>query len=251
MSSKLSKPAADQSPMILEITQLCDEVAQDMRRSVAGALKIGLRLIWLHHHVGEINSPGGFRAAIDAMEHRADGISRSTAYRWLNAASLVIAEHQGLTSAEAENIKIPEPCTPAWDKLEKVMVEKTQGMSLRRLLIGSATIGEESRFDTLITAEESGDKNATAILDQVAEGKLTLVQAIRALGGMKSKEKHRNDAVYLDLDGRTGQPTGLFPKCLITIANTFNKWDELDEAARKAVKASWKEVVSKLPKELR
>ncbi len=245
MSSKLAKPAP--SPIIIEITELCEEVATGMRRSIAGALKIGLRLMWLHNQVALMDQPGGFRSALVAIEGH--DVPRSTAYRWINAAAALIMKHQGVP--DATDITLPEPCTPAWDKLEKILVEQTKGMSIRRLLIGSANKGEEDRLDNLITQDEAGDKNATAILEQVAEGKLTLVQAIRALGGMKSKEKTRTDPVYLDLDGRTGQPTGLFPKCLVTIANTFNRWDELDEAARKSVKASWKEVVSKLPKELR
>lgn len=245
MSSKVIKPIP--SPIITEITNLCDEVADNMRRSVAGALKIGLRLMWLHDQVGELSSAGGFRAALETLENRK--LARSTAYRWINAAAGVIARHQGVK--DADDIILPEPGTPAWVKLEKHLVDETKGMSLRRLLIGSANTGEESRLDTLITRDEAGDKDAAAILEQVAEGKLTLVQAIRALGGLQAKVKGRNDAVYLDLDGKTGQPTGLFPKCLVTIANTFNKWEELDEAARKSVKASWKEVISKLPKELR
>jgi len=89
------------------------------------------------------------------------------------------------------------------------------------------------------------------IIEQVSAGKLTLVQAVRALGGKVTKEKHRTDPVYLDIDGRTGQPTGLFPKCLVTIANTFSRWENLDESARREVRAAWKEVVSKLPKDLR
>ncbi|MEO5715032.1 MAG: hypothetical protein ABIT37_16255, partial [Luteolibacter sp.] len=126
-----------------------------------------------------------------------------------------------------------------------------QGTSLRRLLLGSAETSEESRLDTLITKDEEGDKHATEILELVATGKLTLVQAIRSLGGKITKEKLRTDPVYLDIDGKTGQPTGLFPKCLITIANTFSRWEKLDDSARREVKAAWKEVMTKLPKELR
>jgi hypothetical protein len=242
---KSAEPSSP-SPMISEISDLCDDVQLNMRRSVAGALKVGIRLLWLHRESGVIGAPGGFRTALEAIEDR---VPRSTAYRWINAATAVLAGHQGAT--EPDDIKLPEPCTPAWDKLEKVLVDKTQGMSLRRLLIGSSDVSEESRFDTLISADEAGNKTAAAILDQVAAGKFTLVQAIRALGGATTKEKHRTDPVYLDLDGATGQPTGLFPKCLVTLANTFSRWDQLSEPARREVKASWKEVVSKLPKELR
>lgn len=243
MPAKLAKPAP--SPILIEITDLCEEVATNMRRSIAGALKIGLRLMWLHDQAQE--TPGGFSAALETIEGH--DVPRSTAYRWINAAAAVVARQQGVT--DPDDINLPEPCTPAWEKLEKHLVETTKGMSLRRLLIGSADTSEGSRLDTLITRDEAGDKDATAILEQVEAGRLTLVQAIRALGGIKSKEKTRTDPVYLDLDGRTGQPTGLFPKCLITLANAFNQWDRLPEAARREVKASWKEVVSKLPKELR
>jgi hypothetical protein len=223
-----------------------------MRLSIQGALLIGLRLMTLHRETADDDTPGGFRAAIGAIS---EIVPRTTAYRWINAAAVVIARHQGIMddeeNFEADDIKLPAAGTPDWLKLETMLTEHSQGMSIRRLLIGSIEKSEESRYDKLLTRDEEGDANATALLEQVAVGQLTLVQAIRALGGMKQKEKTRTDPVYLDLDGRTGQPTGLFPKCLITIANTFSRWHQLDESARIEVKKSWKAVVANLPKELR
>jgi hypothetical protein len=106
-------------------------------------------------------------------------------------------------------------------------------------------------MDSLITASESGDPNADAILDRVAKGELTLVQAIRALGGSITKDKERHDPVYLDIDGATGRLTGLFPKCVITLNNTFARWSELDESARAEAKKAWKALAANLPKDLR
>lgn len=249
MSKNALRKPAEETPILRTLHELCDDVRENMQKSIASALRAGLILIHLHRTTGQLGAPGGFRAALDSLASPQYRIPPSTAYRWINAAAVVLAKHQGVE--ESEELTIPEPGTTAWVELEGVLVEHSKGMSLRRILLGSADTSEDSRLDQLISREEQGDKNATEILEQVAAGKLTLVQAVRALGGKVTKEKNRTDPVYLDIDGRTGQPTGLFPKCLVTIANTFSRWEQLDEAARREVKTTWKEVVSKLPKELR
>jgi hypothetical protein len=38
---------------------------------------------------------------------------------------------------------------------------------------------------------------------------------------------------------------------MITLANTFARWDTLDETARLEARKSWKALVAALPKELR
>jgi hypothetical protein len=81
---------------------------------------------------------------------------------------------------------------------------------------------------------------------------MTLVQAIRAqAGAAATKNKTRKDPVYLDIDSKTGEATGLVPKCFITLARAFASWDKLDETARKKVKTSWKALVAELPRDLR
>ncbi|MDP3851984.1 MAG: hypothetical protein Q8Q59_15890 [Luteolibacter sp.] len=251
-ADSLRDASANLSPMFREIDEICTEVEISMRTSIANALRIGLRLLYLHHQTGEDDTPGGFRAALDRLAVR---LPRSTAYRWLNAAAAVIAKAQGITaedgSFDPEEITLPDPATAAWTKLEKHITDSTKGMSLRRLLIGSAATSDESRLDSLISAAESGDPNADAILDRVAKGEFTLVQAIRALGGSVTKNKERHDPVYLDIDGGTGRLTGLFPKCIITLGNTFARWDDLDESARNEAKKAWKALVINIPKELR
>lgn len=239
--------------MFREIDELCTEVELSMRTSIATALRIGMRLLYLHRQTGEDDSPGGFRAALERMQDR---VPRSTAYRWLNASAAVIAKAQDLVlsdgSFDPAEIKLPEPATPAWLKIEKALTDSTKGMSLRRLLIGSSATSDESRMDSLITAAEAGDHHATAVLEKVASGELTLVQAIRAAAGAAAtKDKQRHDPVYLDIDGTTGQLKGLFPKCIVTLANTFNRWEDLDEAARNEAKKAWKTLVISIPKELR
>ncbi len=239
--------------MFREIDELCAEVELSMRTSIATALRIGLRLLYLHRQTGEDDAPGGFRAALERMQDR---VPRSTAYRWLNASAAVIAKAQDIVlsdgSFDPSEIKLPEPATPAWLKIEKALTESTKGMSLRRLLIGSSATSDESRMESLIAAAEAGDPHATAMLDAVAAGKLTLVQAIRAAAGAAAtKDKERHDPIYLDIDGTTGRLKGLFPKCVITLANTFARWDDLDEAARTEAKKAWKALVISIPKELR
>lgn len=249
----LRAAAASPSPMLREIDDLYAECEQHMRASISSALLIGMRLLWLHRQTGETDAPGGFRAALKSLSDR---VAPSTAYRWLNAASNTIAKAQDILAEDGSydpaEIQLPEPGSKEWSHLEAAISASTKGMSLRRLLIGSSAISDESRLETLITQSEAGDPHATSMLDKVAAGELTLVQAIRAAAGaVATKGKERQDPIYLDIDGTTGQPKGLFPKCMVTLANTFARWETLDEAARGAAKKSWKELVTHLPKELR
>jgi hypothetical protein len=239
-----SKPAK-QSPLIEEIVELADEAYEQLRKSCFRALQIGLRLIVLHRQAQE--AAGGFNAALEALHGRR--IPRSTAYRWINAAGATVAR---LAQAPIDEIELPEIGSKEWKELEKQIQAQCQGLSLRRLTLGSAAPGEESRMDDLIQKAEQGDHLADDILEQVAAGKLTLVQAIRGHAGKTTtKDKSRKDPVYLDIDGGTGQPKGLFCKSLITLRNTFDKWDSLDETARTAARAAWKALVAQLPKDLR
>ena len=234
--------------MLKEILALTDEVAASLKTSCALALKIGLRLLVLHRQTGESESEGGFKAAEKALAVK---ISRATYYRWINAAATVLARHQGVD--DAERLKLPEaPGTINWTAAEKVLDEAASGMSLRRLIVGHSAISDESRQEALIAQAEDGDSHAEEVLALVAQGKLTLVQAIRAQAGAKAtRDKVRADPVYLDIDSVSGQPVGLVPKCLVTLANAFARWDSLDETARHSMRASWKALVADLPRELR
>ena len=248
-------PAAPSAPLSTfrmdEITSLACELRVAMQDSCRIALLMGLRLAALHRETNGSNAPGGFKAALDKLEFIQ--VPRSTAYRWLNAAVCVLARAEGIED-QPERLAIPlwDPADAGWREAEATLTAAANGMSIRRLMLGSAATGDESRMDTLLTAAESGDRAADEMLEKVSAGQLTLVQAIRAAAGQKAtKEKSRHDPVYLDIDGRTGQPVGLFPKCLVTLGNTFARWDSLDESARVAARQSWKALVSQLPKDLR
>lgn len=241
-------PAVANSGTILEsLDALCDQVTADMRRSCYGALCIGLRLIALHRAETPAKiGTGGFAAALDRLDTK---IPRSTAYRWLNATAAVLCRE--FQCEDLEEVELPAWGSHEWQKTEALLQRESAGMSIRRLLVGSSATSDESRMDALISASETGDKDADEVLDQVARGELTLVQAIRAQGGKVQKTKSRNDPVYLTLDGRTGEPKGLFCKSLITLSNTFSRWDKLDETARSKSRAAWLALVAQLPKDLR
>lgn len=239
-------------PILREIDSLSTQMIGAMRTSIDCALRIGLRLLVIHREAGAAD--GGFSAALESLSAKA--IPRSTAYRWINAASNCLARQQNIANDkghyDAGELTIPTPGTPQWVEAEAALSTIAAGTSMRRLLIGSATVSDESRMDALITAAESGDHIADEILEKVAAGSLTLVQAIRAHGGASpTRSKERTDPVYLDIDGATGQPRGLFPRCLITLKNTFERWDHYDESARAEARKAWKALVSQLPKELR
>lgn len=245
------KPAADPA-QIKQLDQLCQELKAGMATTVDRALRIGLHLIILHRESG--GEIGGFKAAIERIEHHK--IARSTAYRWINATGRFLARHQGIADEngdfDEEDLKLPALGTVGFTAMEKHIANYAGTTSLRRLMLGSAAKSEESRMDCLIDAAEQGDPIADAILEKVAAGELTLVQAIRArAGAAATKNKERKDPVYLDIDGTTGEPRGLFVKSLITLSNTFDHWNELDETARHKAKGAWKALIGKLPKELK
>lgn len=246
---KQKSPDALITPMIQDILNMAGSAREHLRNSCRLSLMIGLRLLVIHKTVGDNDLPGGFRAAVDALY--GNHIPRSTAYRWFNAAAAVLARHQGIEEGEAPALPT-DPGTAEWAETEAILEAAAAGMSIRRLTIGAPAAGDEARLDALIQRTEAGDPHAEEMLDKVAKGELTLVQAIRAqAGATATKEKARKDPVYLDLSGTTGEPIGLFPKCLITLANTFDRWDRLDEDARRAAKSAWKATIAKLPKELR
>ncbi len=232
-----------------EILDLIDEVTTHIRRSCYGALRIGLRLIALHRATGESDAPGGFRAALTAIEGKA--VSAGTAYRWMNATSMILC--QTFDETDIAEVFIPEIGTEEWINLEAVLQKAGDGMSLRRLALGFQNPQSDiARLDRLTSTAEEGDPAADAMLKKVLAGELTLAQAIRgAAGAAVTKGKHRRDPVYLDIDSTTGQPTGLVPKCLVTLGNAFSTWGNLDPTARQSIRESWKALVAKLPKELR
>lgn len=229
-----------------------------LRKSCAHALVCGLSLAWLHQNSadptgGHANLMQGTTTVVTTGETEGfkyaletTGVARPTAYRWINAAANALARE----SLDIHDM--PEPGTDAWDAWTKTLRSVGEGMSLRRLTLGMVKLGtEEARLDELIDRSENDDEAATAALDAVAEGKFTLVQAMRAAAGAAATAgKERRDPVYLALDGRTGQLRGLLPKALITVNNAFSRWQDLDEPARRAVRSAWVELVSHLPQEL-
>ena len=219
-----------------------------LRSSCGHALQAGAALVWIHERIADsangsrAGSSGGFSYAIEKT-----GIPRRTAYNWMNAFGSCMAR-LGLNLES-----LPDPDTKAWTAMMVELGAIAAGTSLRRLMLGAAKAGtEEARLDELISRAESGDQAADEAMERVASGEWTLVQAIRAASGQAAtKGSNRRDPVYLAIDGRNGALRGLLPKATITLANAFTRWDDLDEPARRAFRASWLELVSRLPDELR
>lgn len=233
------------SPLRTEIISLADEATRTLRTSCRCALLAGLRLLHLYHHCRDREQ--GFAGEIEKLS---PAIARPTAYRWLNAAARVLVKSQGI--ADPADLIPPRPGTPEFASAETILTQASDGMSLARLTLGAPASGDPERMDSLITQTENGDPHAAAALEKVEAGEWTLVQAIRgAAGAASTKDKNRRDPIYLDLDGATGQPKGLFPKAIITLANTFARWDQIDPAARAAARATWKAMVASLPADLR
>lgn len=226
-----------------------------IRKGCGHALVCGLNLLWVHRDIvndsqanllrgndaGEIEGGEGFLVHLQSV-----ALPKPTAYRWINAAAAA------LQRVDADPEDLPEPGTDEWESLCEQLRAVGLGMSIRRLQLGMVKDGtEEARLDELIDRAEQDDQHAIAALDAVAEGKATLVQAMRAAAGAAStKGKHRRDPVYLDIDGRSGALRGLLPKCIITLNNAFHKWPDLPEPARRKFRQAWAELAVNIPDEL-
>lgn len=247
--AKYAKPAAAATltqSQLTEISDISNEAITGLRRTCAAALRIGLRLLALYQ-----NGTDSFGQVLDKLS--ALQIPRTTAQRWMNASAAVLMKAQ--ETEDADELVIPpwDAKSRDWKAAETLMETTAATTSIRRLLLGAANSNsDERRLEELIEREETGDAHAAKALQDVAEGKMTLVQAMRAAAGAAAtKGKERNDPVYLSLDGRTGQIRGLFPKSVLTIRNAFARWEQLDEPARKQARSIWMELVANLPRELR
>lgn len=225
-----------------------------LRKGCAEALLTGINLIALH---GESNAghggvrlageTSGFKAALEEI-----GIQERTAYRWMNACASALIRAGIISEAQEVAEKLPNPGSKEWAKWETKLQAAAEGMSLNRLLLGcSAGNSDEQRHDELITRSENGDNEAAAVLEKIANGDFTLVQAMRAAAGaLATKGKERKDPVYLDFDPVSKRPIGLLPKAFVTLHNGFVNWDSYDVDARDGLRTMWKEIIKATPREL-
>lgn len=263
-------PSADAlyDVMIEQTAEHCSHADAALRKSCEHALMAGLRLIWLHTNtnVGQggdkrsINVSRdslikGFKGALAKI-----GIQERTAYRWMDATYKACVRATLIFDGDDIASEMSAPGTPSWERWEAELKKIAQGMSLNRLMLGNSKPStEEHRYDELLTADEEGRGRAADLLAGVAEGKYTLVQAVRALGSQEAYdrlraeggEKVRKDPVYLKMDGETGQIGGLFVTSLTTLRNTFQHWDDTPPVARKKARELWLEVVTAMPSDLK
>ena len=239
-----------------------------MRQGCEHALLAGLRLIWLHADtsVGRGGDKRSIKLSHDSLIKgfkgacQKIGIPERTAYRWMNATRAACIRATLAFEEDDFAAEMPVPGTPRWESWENEIRAIARGMSIQRLMLGTSKAStEEHRYDELISAEEEGRTRAADLLAGVAEGKYTLVQAVRALGSQETydklraegAEKVRRDPIYLAMDGQTGQLGGLFITSLTTLRNTFQHWEETPAPARKAARELWLGVVATLPSDLR
>lgn len=260
------KPAAAPfDPIISGAKQHFEAAAAALRTGCAEALITGLHLMALHSRSNaqgarndsltlKASGAQGFEAACTEI-----GIAKATAYRWMNAAANGL-KRAALVLDDVDLMDdLPDHNSPRWLSWEKGLHEVAQGMSLSRLLLGTSKAStEEHRYDELLSADEEGRQRAAELLQGVADGRYTLVQAVKALGSLEAYdklkaeggEKNRRDPVYLDFDPVSKKPVGLIPKAFTTLHNGFQQWDSFDPDARRGMKALWKEVIKSTPKDL-
>ena len=248
--------------VIAEARGHAEQATAALRKGCEHALLAGMRILWLHRetehgHGGDRRSENfkvphgtlkiGFNEAIAQT-----GIPRRTAWRWMNGAVAMLARIGEFPEDANIEVLLPEPGSEDWRGLEAALKTAAQGVSLRRLLMGSETTSsDECRYDELIHREEAEDAAAAAALDAVADGKLTLVQAMRAAAGAAAtKGKERRDPVYLEYDFAAKAPVGLVPKAFVTLKNAFERWEEFDGDAREAARDVWIGLLKAAPVEL-
>lgn len=262
----MSNKPTNTDPLIEGAKLHFNAATEHIRKGCGEALITGLHLYALHQRSV---SMGGDRRSIsvphgtlkkgfrDACEEI--GIPKTVAYRWMNACGNALLRATMILDAEDLKENLPEAGTPQWEMWEEALAEVAQGMSINRLLLGAAKEStEDHRYSELLDADEEGRERATALLGGVAEGKYTLVQAVRALGSQEAYdeilknggEKLRKDPVYLDYDPVTKRPNGLIPRAFVTLNNGFTGWENYDEDARSEMKALWLAVVKAAPREL-
>lgn len=245
--------AAIEEQMIREATQHVTAAEVALRKGCRHALLAGMRLLALH---SQTVSVGGDRKSISVPHDTMIGfdgalskigIPRRTAYRWMNA-TLAAAKYY----LNLEPDEFPAPADDNWQEMELAIDAQAERMSLRRLVIGCNKVNsEDQRQEALIAMAEDGSDIAEAILDKIANGEMTLVQAMRAAAGaIATRDKERRDPQYLTMDGRTGELGGLYVKSLTTLTNAFAKWQDLPAPARAKARTLWLELVSTLPSDL-
>ena len=266
MSTKPTKTTTD--PLIEGAKLHFTAATEHIRKGCAEALITGLHLFALHHRAS--TGHGGDRQSFKFSRENLKkgfleelteiGIPTPTAYRWMNACGNALLRATVIMDSEDLAENLPEAGSAKWTAWEKALAEVAQGMSLNRLLIGTTKAStEEHRYDELLSADEEGRERATTLLQGVAEGKYTLVQAVRALGSLEAYdelrkgggEKVRKDPVYLTMDGATGHLDGLFVKSLTTLRNTFAHWEETPAPARKKARELWLTVIDAMPADLK
>lgn len=269
MIPKTLPPAADatENTLITEAKHHYEAATVALRKGCEHALMAGLRLMWLHSNtvsmggdrrpssLPHVKLPKGFTVAVAEI-----GMPERTAYRWMDATWRACLRATLIFEDDDIRAELPAPGSPRWESWEKSLQEIAKGMSMNRLMLGTMKAStEDHRYEELIGADEAGRARATKLLQGVAEGKYTLVQAVRALGSLEAYdrlradggEKVRRDPVYLSMDGETGALGGLYVTALKTLQNTFSRWEETPEAARAQARELWLHTVAALPDELR
>lgn len=236
--------------------------SQALRKSCAEALITGLHLVALHARCNAQGSRNdllttdnkGFEAACLEI-----GIPKRTAYRWMNACINALLRAGLVKDGEEVTEEMPTHGMPRWDQWETSLRTVADGMSLNRLLVGTTQPGtEEERYDKIVSAEEEGSDRAEVLLRKLAEGKCTLVAAIRALGSQEAydlirkgkSEKIRKDPVYLKFDTDAKKPVGLLPQACVTLANGFAAWETYDRDAKIAFQQYWIALKKAAPPEI-
>lgn len=263
-----NKPTTTTDPLIEGAKLHFTAATEHIRKGCGEALITGLHLFALHQRTVGGNHGGnrlgssvtrvtlekGFNGHCEEI-----GIETRTAYRWMNACGNALLRATVILDADDLSENLPEAGSDKWAKWEKALAEVAQGMSLSRLLLGAAKEStEDHRYSELLDADEEGRERASVLLQGVAEGKYTLVQAVRSLGSQEAYdelrkgggEKVRKDPVYLDYDPVSKRSTGLIPKAFVTLSNGFTGWEDYDTDARSEMKAMWLAVVKAAPREL-
>lgn len=217
---------------------------RDLISACANAMKVGACIIAYANTQG-----GSVSAVITQMDF--GNINRRTLYRWTNAyntaCKILALDH------------IPNYGSAEWVDHLAALEDIASKMSISRLQLGAPADGSDiARLDTLQTAAETADNEEEEsiyanALERVEKGEWTLIQAMRAVGGLKAREvaiERRKDPLYIGIDEETKKPVGILPKAVSSLKTGFENWNLFDGEAKRAFAALWKDVLNEVPSDL-
>lgn len=226
---------------LAELTLYVNAARKDLVSACTNALKAGAYLHCIH--------TTGSIPMTEALEKI--GLSRSTAYRWMNAYQ---------TACKVLSLETPPTFKDkGWAEHLDALGDVAAKMTLSRLSLGAPAPGTDvARLDAIQTGMETAETEQEeaifkAAMEKVNSGEWTLLQAYRAVCGQAAQEiatERRKNPQYLAIDPKTKKPVGLLVSTISTLKQGFKNWDLFGGEEKRVFAGLWNEVENSKPGDL-